>query len=656
MSPRIRFVALLLFPLFVLNAQMPDTFGEISYIEKEMMSYDKDPDAPAVVLYERGDNYFKLVDERLVIVKEFHSKIKVLDEKKFNGEIVPIYLYHNGASTEKLIKIKAVTHNGEEQFNVLPSQIFTSDESERWRVKKFTFPNIKKGSILEYRYTITTPYLSRLDGWTFQSDIPKLYSEFNATIPGNYLYNRALMGYLNLDTNEATIKKHCFYLPGFKNSADCEVIKYAMKDIPAFKADEKYMLSEQNYISRIEFEISEWRKFDGTTDRFTKTWDDVDREFRHDADIGRQLTKKSFFERNVPESLLTQGDAITRAKKIYEFVKGHYNWNGEYATYGNADVKEAFNAKKGNAWEINMSLINLLNAADIKTELMLLSTRQHGLPKKVHPVMQDFNYIVAKTTIDGKEYLLDATDKYNPFGYLPYRALNHYGRVMDFKNDSYWHTIKPIAKNRYTIRANVQFNMEAGEATGIFDVMTIGYNAIDKRKTLDEYSKEKYLDAMEGELEGSYEITDYRKFEERCDEEKVAERFMFEMGDVLQGDRVYFNPFLIRFFDENPFQLEERNYPIDFGYPVSYRYQVNIEIPEGYQIQEIPQPMALALGENKKVLYRFHHDSNKNNVVLSFDLSIKNTHFPADDYEGLKELFKKVTNTQKNSLVVFKRI
>jgi len=199
-----------------------------------------------------------------------------------------------------------------------------------------------------------------------------------------------------------------------------------MKDIPAFKTDDDYMLAASNYISRIEFELSVYHRLDGTKDTYTKSWKDVDMEFKTDKDIGKQLSKKGFFEKNVPENLLSSGDQLTKAKNIYKFVQNHFTWNGQYSTYGKARVKDAFNSKKGNAWEINMSLINLLNAADIKTNLMLSSTRQNGLPKKMHPVISDFNYVIAKTEIDGKDYLLDATDKFTPFGTLPFNALNHY--------------------------------------------------------------------------------------------------------------------------------------------------------------------------------------------------------------------------------------
>ncbi len=652
----IPFICCLLLSFFGL-AQMPDTFGRLSESEKKMERYEKDPEAHAVVLYERGDNYFKVIDNRILLVKEFHKKIKIIDEKAFKEGTIKIYLYHKGASTEKLANIKAVTHNGANQYNVLSQEIFNKDETERWRSKTFTFPKMEKGSILEYKYTITTPFDFNFEGWRFQSNIPKIYSEFNASIPGNYVYNRALKGSLALSTNDAKIKKDCFYVPGYPEGADCEVLKYTMKDIPAFQMEEDYSLSEENYISQIEFELSEYRHLDGTTSRYTKSWKDVDKEFRSDKDIGRQLLKKGFFERNVPEKLLTEGDPMTRAKNIYKFVQNHFNWNERYASYGTARVKDAFDAKKGNAWEINMSLINLLNAADIKTDLMMISTRNNGLPKQKHPVMNDFNYVLAKTTIDGQDFLLDATDKFYPFGYLPYRTLNHYGRVMDFKNESYWQDIVPMVKNKFQVRASIKFDSEAEKAIGVMDVLTDGYNAISQRKRLKRLTKEAYLDEMQedGE-EDTFVITDYKKNDERSTDERVMERFSFELEDVAQGDKLYFNPFLIHFFEENPFKLDNRSYPIDFGYPQKFRYQINIEVPEGYKIKELPENKAMSLDEAKSVTYRFSCDHKQRNVLLSFDLALNGTYFDPAFYDLLKALFKQALNDQKNTFIIFEKV
>lgn len=653
-----RLLAVSLFILFTvtkLTSQMPDTFGKVTNLEKNLTSYDKDPEANAIYLYERGDNYFKVIDRYIRLVKEYHVKIKILKKEGFDQGTIEIPLYHKGTSAEKITKIKAVTHNGNNQYNVLPSEIFTEEYSERWRIKKFTFPKLQVGSILEYSYTIVTPYDYKLDGWEFQSSVPKLYSEFNATIPGNWVYNRALIGSLKLDVNESKIKKGCFHIDGFEKTADCEVLKYTMKDIPAFKEEKDFMLAPENYKARLEFELSQYNKLDGTSRKFTKTWKDVDKKFRSDKDIGRQLTKKGFFEKNVPEKLLTEGDDLERAHNIYKFVQQHYNWNEAYSTYGEARVKDAFEAKKGNAWEINMSLINLLNAAELPTNLMLLSTRQRGLPKKIHPVMGDFNYIVAKVQIDGKDYLLDATDKYLPFGMLPFRALNHYGRVMDFKNESYWQNILPEGKNLAQVRAQLTFDLENEKIEGIMNLYNTGYNAIYKNKSIDLKTEEAYLDEIEGNMPENFEISEYKFDEERSDGNKVSERIKFESDNPLEGNKVYFNPFLVQFFESNPFKLETRDYPIDFGYPRTFRYQMNIDIPSGYKVGELPQSIAVRLDQSAIDL-KLHVQQNETQVSIAYHLALRNTHFKPKNYDAIKQIFNKAVELQKNSLIVLEKI
>jgi len=646
-------IALFLFTCCISLHAQKVSFGKLSHSEKSLTSYDKDPSANAVVLYEWGNNYFKVINRHIRLVKEFHTKIKILDEKGFEHGTVEIPLYHKGMLAEEVTQLKAVTHNGSSQYNVLPSEIFENDHSERWKVKTFTFPKMQKGSILEYKYTIVTPYDFNFNGWDFQGPIPKIYSEFNAKIPGNWVYNRSLRGRLELDVNDAHIQKGCFTIEGYPKAADCEVLKYTMKDIPAFKEEKNFMLAAENYRSQLDFELSQYNRLDGTTAKYTKSWKDVDKEFRSDKDIGRQLTKKGFFERHVPETLLTEGDDLTRAKNIYAFIQEHFSWNEKYSSYGKARVKEAFDTRSGNAWEINMSLINLLNAANIPTNLMLLSTRQSGLPTKIHPVMSEFNYIVAKTEIDGKTYLLDATDKLMPFGMLPFRALNHYGRVMDFKNESYWYDIEAHQINRYHVRAQIKFDTNENQAVGVFDAMSTGYTAVDMHKTLEAKGEEEYLNSVEEDISGNFNITSYELVEERTDRDKVSQRFKFQIDDVLNGDMAYIDPFFIKFFDKNPFQLGERNYPIDFGYPRSYKYQVIMSVPDSYAVQELPENRSIALGS--MALLKFYNTRNANQISFSFELALKGSYFSEKDYAVLKSLFQEAVDVQKNSLVVLKK-
>ena len=174
--------------------------------------------------------------------------------------------------------------------------------------------------------------------------------------------------------------------------------------------------------------------------------------------IGWQLKKVSFFEDNLPQEIKLLTTDLEKAKAVYSFIQNHFTWNKKYSIFKNVKVKDAYENKIGNVGEINISLINALKAAGLKAELVLVSTRENGFATKIYPVISDFNYVIAKVNIDQKFYLLDATGKLAPFGLLPFRCLNSYGRVMDFENDSYWIDILPYIKSKTQLTAKLILN------------------------------------------------------------------------------------------------------------------------------------------------------------------------------------------------------
>ncbi len=653
MLRRIPSLALVLFTLYSV-AQEQNVFGRVSQKDIDLKVYAKDTTANAVVLYEKGDFKFQLIGNYIYLIKAYETKIKILTDNGYEHANVAVPFYHNKKQAEKVYDIHGMTHNGIVKTSLHQNEVYTIDRNENWSEKKFTLPNIKKGSIIQYSYKIKTPFFYNLDGWEFQSNIPKIYSEFRAKIPGNYYYNRSLYGKLKLVVEKATVEKDCFNIP-LRPSVDCEVLTYVMEDIPAFYEDEDYMLAASNYIARLDFELATHYKYDGSKKHYTKTWQTVDKEFKSDKDIGKQLGKSGFFTKKLMENQLIKENPLATAKSIYYFVRNHFNWNKKYSIYKDVRVKDAFEERIGNIGEINISLINMLNAAGIETNLTLLSTRENGLPSKNKPAISDFNYIVAKTQINGEIYLLDATDKRIPFGMLPYRCLNHLGRVMDFKKESYWETIVPPGKNQVIVRAQANLDPVNQTITGKIGEISMGYPAIEKYTALSAKSTEEYLDKMASSSAADLRFTNYKRNEEKSSEDVLSETYEFVIDDTFTGGKIYFDPILVKWFESNPFKREARNFPIDFGYPFAMNYQVNIKVPDGYKVISIPKDNTIALANANGILDLRCKQLNET-IQLRFKLEIKSAYFKAQEYEGLKQLFGAVVEAQKNTLIALEKL
>jgi len=162
-------------------------FGELKNEELNLKIYNLDTVANALVLYESGYTVFKIKNDKVIISTKHYKKIKIFNREGYKHASFSIRLYNNKTGFESVDEIKAITHNHLNKTFLSKSEIFEEKVNENWKEVKFTMPNLKEGSIIEVEYTLETPFKFNLTGWEFQSDIPKLYSQYKASIPGNYL-------------------------------------------------------------------------------------------------------------------------------------------------------------------------------------------------------------------------------------------------------------------------------------------------------------------------------------------------------------------------------------------------------------------------------------------------------------------------------------
>ena len=633
---------------------MPYTFGEINQEELSMNIYEKDTTANAVVLYEHGNTTVENIDGDVFMKTTIYRKIKILTNDGKDHAIVKIYIYNDKEKTkEKVKKIKAITYNlNESNTHLNKNNVFTKTINDNWKEVTFTFPNVKGGSVLEYQYDLESKFFFNFKGWTFQSDIPKIYSEYHASIPGNWNYNRHLIGNLRLYKNEATVKKTCLK---FKSgaSADCEVLTYSIKDIPAFIEEEFYNTSSSNYISKIKFELAKITNTNGETTEYTTTWGKADKKIKYDESIGKQLNNKSYFTKILPPNILEIDDEMTKSEDIFKLIQNHYSLNTEKVyIFKDVDVKKAYKESFGSVSEINLSLINALQAAGIDAKIFLSSTRKNGFPTKIHPILTDFNYLTAYVTINNKKYILDASDKYLSFGMLPYKALNKYGRVIDFEKGSFWYDINPISIN--TNRKDCSLKMDDdGFLKGTINDVSKGYYANFIRKKIGSDKLETYISNIETKNE-NVEIIDYTNNNLEDLTKPLEEVFEVNIQALdIVGNKIYLNPFIDK-YTKNPFQLEQRNYPVDFGFKNNETFTSQIEIPNNYKIISAPKKISFKL-PNKGGLF-IANISSKNNIITVFSkIILSKTVYDPVEYKYLKKFFNQIINFQ-NSFIILEQI
>lgn len=634
-------------------------FGQITNEDGAIDRNKIDSSANAIVIQEFGKSFMLLneSDGRIHLIFEYHVKLKIFNKDGFRQANILIPTQIGSGKEEYLSGIKASTYNfnsGALEETVMDKKaIFFEQRSKYIQLTKFTLPNLKEGSIIEYSYRLQTPNIFNFKPWNFQSDIPKMSSEYEVNIPAIYNYNALLRGPYKLTDQKTELFKECMRLQG--TNIDCSKISYIMKKIPAF-IEEDYMTAASNFKSAVYFELSDMQRTDGRRQSFTKTWKDVDYELTSSKDFGAQMKRKDIFKDIIPGIIKNKTTDLEKARAIYDYIKKQIKWDNYIGinTESGINIKSTLENRNGNVAGINLCLIAALSAADLNAEAVILSIREQGVVNKLYPVISEFNYVVAKVNIGHESYLLDATEPLLPFGLLPIRCINDQGRVINLKKPSYWIDLKAAQKSvtNYTLDGVLT---QDGKIKGTITTYSLGYDAFNKRKEIKKYNTvEAYVEKLDEQLPNlriiSEEISNIDSLDKPLTEKYEVE---FLAHNATNATQIYLNPFFINRVTKNPFNLNDRTYPVDLGTASDERIVINIALPEKYDLLEKPKDIAIAL-PNSGGRYLLKTTFEDNKIVINQYKQFSRSIYTSEEYLYLKEFFSKIIQNQKTDLLLKK--
>lgn len=624
-----------------------------------MQKYDKDTAAHAVFLNEFGKSRIDLAsDDYIRLTFDYHAKIKIFDNKGFASGTIEIPVHNTDQTSEEVSEISGTTYYKDDdgliqKVELDPKKIFKVKDYKYGSTIKFALPGLRNGCVIEFRYRLTSPYWDTFHKWEFQDDIPKVYSQYEAHIPGFWNFNASLRGSLKLSKTNSELERECFTSHGAKS--DCSHITYAMKDIPAFVVED-HMTSPKNFLSAIYYELVDYTNpYNGTKTVITKDWKDIDRQLKINESFGSQLKRKDLMKERIAPVIAGKTDALDKAQAIYAYLQKWYKWNDYIGIYSSDGIKRAMDAHTGSIGDINLTLVTALNAAGINTEAVVLSTRDHGAINTLYPVISDFNYVIAKANIGDKAYLLDATDPLLPFGVLLLKCLNDKGRVISLDKPSYWIELNSLQKKSKT--SSLLFTLlDNGKIKGTISNFYNGYDAYIKRKEIRKFnSVDEYIEDLDGKLPKlkilKSEITNLDSLNQPLGEMLEVEIDAFSN---MNNARLVLNPFLLNRQASNPFKLAERDYPVDWGMASDTRLVLNMHLPPGYMIETPPRVVAFSLPNNGGMFVTNFDDQGESftfSTVIRFSKAI----YSSEEYPYLKELYNKIVLTEKADMVFKKK-
>jgi len=632
---------------FRTNAQHYE-LGKVTISELAEKQHPKDPSATAAILFEKGKVQFRdIPDVGYVTVLTVTKRIKIYKKEGYDYASATIPYYYGNKAREKIILTGAATYNlvnGKiEKTKLTGEGEFDEKTDKYWAKRKISFPNLKEGSVIEYEYTLTSPQIGKFRDWDFQGPIPVNYSEFKTYIPDNFTYNINIRGFV-LPKVVSNISAHM---------ADFIEVRttYLAENMPAM-SEELYVNNIRNYTTGISHELSMTKSYQGFVKNYSADWESVSTSIYKEDDFGKELLKTNYFEKDIDtliDKLKTENERILA---IFNFVKARVHWNDKDGYTCDEGVKSAYANQTGNVAEINLMLTAMLRYAGIDAYPIVISTRSHGIA--LFPNLTAYNYVIAGIKTKKELQLLDATEKLAAPGILPFRDLNWFGRLI--KNDGTSEQVDMIPKNssKEIIFMNAVLKQD-GEAEGMIKRQLTDYKALQFRYKFSETTESSYVEEMENRY-NAIDIGGYKCENNSNTTKPIVETYTFKDAkdtEVIDG-KIYFSPLFFLSEKVNPFKMETRLYPVDFGFPFENKYNISIEIPDGYVVESLPQPISLLAGDD---IGTFKYSiANTNNIIqVAITGTIKMPLVVKESYGILKEFYQKMIDKQ-NEKIILKKI
>jgi hypothetical protein len=166
--------------------------------------------------------------------------------------------------------------------------------------------------------------------------------------------------------------------------------------------------------------------------------------------------------------------------------------------------------------------------------------------------------------------------------------------------------------------------------------------------------KDTYVEELASRNNG-IEVNEYSRENDFASSNPIVESYLFKDTKDFEriNEKIYIAPSLFLGIKENPFKQDAREYPIDFGYPVQRKYNITLEIPQGYTVEVLPTGLNIA-GVDEMGTFKYVIANTGNKVQISMTFEISKAIVSADYYLALKEFFQKILDKQNEKIVLRK--
>jgi hypothetical protein len=657
---------------FRLHAQEKTSikFGHVSQEDFDISKLTVDTTNGAVIIAEKGYSSFEGNNKGwFSLVYNYQARIRIINKNGFSLANVRVPLYKNGEDEEQLQSVKGVTYNIENgqvvETKLGKDATFEDKYDKKYIFKKFTLPAVKEGSIIEYSYTVHSDFLFNLQPWEFQGEYPKVWSEYEVDIPEFFEYVFLAQGYLPF-TKEESFGTESYHIRVEDNSPfgrDNVVTEagttahthWTMKNIPALK-EENFTSCIKNHISKIEFQMAGIKLPDRPYEPVMGDWPGASKELIEREDFGVAINKNNGWLSDELKSIAPDTlNELDKARAIYYYVKNNIKSTQKKGILIESDLKNVFKNKSGSVAEINMLLIAMLRHEHINAAPVILSTRDNGNTFEIYPTISQYNYLICRVLIDTSVFFLDATESYLGFGRLPLYCYNGHARIIDKEALPVYFYPDTLHETKTTdvilLNDSIIHGKWNGQISSNLDYKESG----DIRERVLEKGKDEFEKNLKASYPEEFSLSNITLKNLTDCEKTVQTNYDLSINENNDnGDIIYFNPIIKEGGKENPLKSADRKYPVEMPSLTDETYNLSLEIPDGYEVDELPKSAKITFNDDE-ALFEYYISNGGTIINLQSHLKFSKATFAQDDYQNLRAFFDYVVKKNAEQIVFKKK-
>jgi|GEM_PF-1806741 len=624
---------------------------------KNLPTEEQYPDCDGVILYENiiyDVDYVPSVG--IETYKTYHKIYRVFrDEESFMER----YIYLNDKTVFESFAARTIKPDGS-IHNLTERDIYyytvhkkNQDYVGTNQSATYNIPQVRKGDLVEIKYTVINSHFYFADKYWVQKYLPKKYSRFEIRLP-NFIFDPPrpfTFKYIvkNISMPEPTYKK------GFGDSGD-RVYVWEKKDIPKLKK-EAGMGKNSLYQGYINLRLSSWNSWRKYGRKH------YERFYKPVLEKMSKEEKKIISDKN-GELLKDKKSDLEKIKALYSFVQKFY-YDDTHVYFGHGykpnNIKTIVDRGYGDCKDHTVLLTALLRDAGFEAWPTAVKTgNNEGIDPKF--VTNIFDHIIVKAYLKGGQIIwLDPTATYAPFGKLPVQCEDSYSLEIRPKNKDdrkKVHLEKTPSSNYSDNLIEKTINAEIKKDTVIFNVEATlhGFFAASSRNEIN-YSSERFIkrSLRKSIINFFYDSTISDLSIKNLDELEKPLLISYKIvKNISEYNKI---PFILNNIFPMPSNLnamyyKNRTRPIKLGKNYSYKKKLSIKYDDSiFKIDINSEQMNKEFKFNDGFWWKTNGKTSPGTITFSSEYTQKTKEVKADDVQKYLKTLNNITNNQKEILI-----